>query len=86
MKLPLVLLCSAALAPAAALADDTTRSGEKPGTFESLDKNSDGQLSQEELSGTALASSFDQLDGNSDGAVSKREFQRNTQSKPKRDY
>lgn len=86
MKYPLALLCSAALMSTAALANDDTRSSEKPSTFETLDKNSDGQLSQEELAGTALASSFDQLDGNSDGQVSKREFQRNTKSKPKSNY
>lgn len=86
MKYPLLLLCVAALASTPALSQDETTSKDKqPGTFASLDKDSDGQLSQDELASTGLASSFTELDGNSDGFVSKREFRRNTRSKPASD-
>ncbi len=87
MKYPLALLCAAALTSTAAFAEEDSRSGGKEtSTFDKLDKDADGQLSQEELSGTALSDNFDRLDGNSDGYVSKREFQRNTSSRPKSSY
>jgi Ca2+-binding EF-hand superfamily protein len=44
-------------------------------TFESLDKNSDGQISiQEATSNDDLFVAFKQLDTNKDGALSKAEF------------
>lgn len=85
MKYSLVL-CSAALMTTAAIstafANDENASKDKQGTFASLDKDSDGRLTQEELSGTGLSGSFSELDGNSDGYISKGEFRRNTRSKP----
>jgi Ca2+-binding EF-hand superfamily protein len=84
MKKPFVLLCSAALISTAALAhaNDENASRDKQGTFASLDKDSDGRLTQDELASTPLSGSFSELDGNSDGYVSKGEFRRNTRSKP----
>jgi len=44
-------------------------------TFESLDKNSDGQISiQEATANDELFVAFKQLDTNKDGALSKEEF------------
>jgi hypothetical protein len=81
MKYQLVLVCSAALISGAALANDDKASG-KAGTFETLDTDSDGKLSQEEVAGNdGVASNFAALDGNSDGFISKREFRRNTMPK-----
>jgi Ca2+-binding EF-hand superfamily protein len=81
MKYQIILLASAALVSAAALADDRedkdTRGASS--TFEMLDKDSDGKLSEEEVAGNdKLSGSFDRLDSNDDGFVSKREFRRNT--------
>jgi Ca2+-binding EF-hand superfamily protein len=45
-------------------------------TFESLDKNSDGQISiQEATSNDDLFVAFKKLDTNKDGALSKAEFE-----------
>jgi Ca2+-binding EF-hand superfamily protein len=78
MKYQIILLASAALFAAAAIAGDDKAKG-ATSTFEALDKDADGKLSQEEVSGNdSLAGNFDRLDSNSDGFVSKREFRRNT--------
>jgi len=43
--------------------------------FKSLDQNSDGKITQQEIpSGSPVAAQFDQLDANKDGSLSKREF------------
>ena len=84
MKTQLILLCSAALLSTAAIAEDTDSSKNKGDTFASLDVDSDGKLSQEEVaSNSGLTASFTKLDGDSDGFISKREFRRNTMPKPK---
>jgi Ca2+-binding EF-hand superfamily protein len=83
MKQALALLSSLALLSVAA-ADDRTADDDKSqrgatNTFQTLDADSDGKLSKEEVAGNdALSGSFDRLDSNSDGFVSKREFRRNT--------
>ena len=83
MKNQLIVLCTAALLSTAAVADENRADNDKSDPFASLDADSDGTLSKEELSGSAsLAASFDKLDGNSDGFISKREFRRNTRPKP----
>lgn len=85
MRYQIILLASTALFAAAAVADDRD---DKDGssatsTFEMLDKDSDGKLSQEEVSGNdTLSGSFERLDSNDDGFVSKREFRRNTMKRP----
>lgn len=81
MKYQIILLCSAALASGAALADDKSmRSADD--TFKELDQDSDGKISQAEAEANAsLSSNFDKLDGNSDGYVTKREYHRNTMPK-----
>jgi Ca2+-binding EF-hand superfamily protein len=86
MKYQIVLLASAALVATAVVAGD----GEKKtkgasSTFEMLDKDSDGKLSREEISGSeSLTANFTMLDSDSDGYVSKGEFKRNTRAKPDR--
>lgn len=78
MKYQLILLSSVALLSAPAFAEDD-KSGKSASTFEMLDKDSDGKLTQEEVAGNeSLAANFGRLDSNSDGVVSKREFRRNT--------
>ena len=87
MKYQIILLASAALVSTAAMAgdDESKHSKGKTTVFETLDKDADGKLTQEELSGNeALSASFSRLDGDKDGFVSKREFQRNTVRKPDR--
>jgi hypothetical protein len=90
MKYPLAILCSAALLSGAALAGDKEhdKSGAaKSDTFASLDTNSDGKLSPEEVSGhSSLKESWTNLDSDSDGFVSKKEFKRNTMPKEKASY
>ena len=63
-----------ALAAGVAVADDKDKSS-TAATFESLDRNSDQQLSQSEASSDEYASSrFAALDTNRDGFLSKREY------------
>lgn len=81
MKHQIVFLTAAALLSASVLADDREEKDAKgaSSSFASLDKDSDGKLSQEEVAGSdALSGSFERLDTNDDGFVSKREFRRNT--------
>jgi Ca2+-binding EF-hand superfamily protein len=82
-----MLLCSAALLPAAALANDSRDANmdDRKGTFATLDKDGDERLSPEEVADSRLAGSFSALDRNSDGFVSKGEFRRNTRTKPSSD-
>jgi len=87
MNYRLVLLCSAALASSAAIAEDTQKPAESADTFKSVDVDGDGKISKTEATANAaIASNFEALDGNSDGYVSKREFRRNTMPKPKPSY
>jgi Ca2+-binding EF-hand superfamily protein len=82
MKYHLILLSCAALASTGALADDSKSGKGATSTFEALDKDADGKLSQEEVAGNdTLSSNFAKLDANSDGFVSKGEFRRNTMRK-----
>lgn len=45
-----------------------------PASWATLDANSDGALSHDEVSGTPWADRFKQMDENGDGKVSKTEF------------
>jgi Ca2+-binding EF-hand superfamily protein len=83
MKYQVILLASAALVSTAAIAGDDKDAKGATSTFQALDKDADGKLSQEEVAGnTGLSGSFEKLDSNSDGFISKREFNRNTMRKP----
>jgi len=85
MKYQLIVLCSAALASTAALAEDPDRTKGSGDLFVTLDSDSDGKVSKEEAAAnTSFASNFSALDKDSDGFVTKKEFRRNTmpQSKP----
>jgi len=63
-----------AFAGGTAIADDKDESS-TAATFESLDRNSDQQLSQSEASGDeSVASRFAALDTNRDGVLTKREY------------
>jgi Ca2+-binding EF-hand superfamily protein len=86
MKYQIILLASAALVSTAAMAGDNEKqSKSETSAFEMLDKDADGKLTQEEVSGNeTLSASFTRLDGDNDGVISKREFQRNTRRKPDR--
>ena len=84
MKTRVMILCTAALLSAAALADDKPEPKASGTSFKALDADGDGKLSKEEAAvNEHIASSFDKLDGNSDGYVTQREFQRNTMRRPK---
>lgn len=87
MKTPLILFCSALLSTAA-LAEDTPSSGDSgkdKSMFATLDTDSDGQLSKDEVAASSsLASSFSTIDGNADGYISKKEFRRKVRTKPDR--
>jgi Ca2+-binding EF-hand superfamily protein len=84
MKIPVMLLCGAALVSTAALADDRSNTKESGDTFKALDTDNDGKISKEEASANQhFSNTFDKLDGNSDGYITKREFQRNTMRRPK---
>jgi Ca2+-binding EF-hand superfamily protein len=83
MKYQIILLCSAAVASSAALADEKSMASAND-TFKELDQDSDGKISQAEAqANTTIANSFTTLDGNSDGFVTKREYRRNTMPKAK---
>jgi Ca2+-binding EF-hand superfamily protein len=88
MKHPLVAFCSVALLAAPAFAADDPDTGkDRSDTFATLDADSDGKLSKDEVSGSSsLSASFSMIDRNSDGYISRGEFRRNTMPKPKRDY
>ncbi len=63
------------LGAGAAVADDQDKSSRTAATFESLDRNSDQQLSQSEASADENVSSrFAALDTNRDGYLTKREY------------
>ena len=84
MKIPVMLLCTAALLSSTALADDRSNAKESGDTFKALDADNDGKISKEEASANEhFANSFDKLDANSDGYITKREFQRNTMPRTK---
>jgi Ca2+-binding EF-hand superfamily protein len=89
MKHQLVILAAAAalVATAVVAGDGEKKPQGASSTFEMLDKDSDGKLSREEISGSEnLAASFAMLDKDSDGFVSKGEFRRNTRTKPDSGY
>jgi Ca2+-binding EF-hand superfamily protein len=87
MKTKLVTLCSAILLSTAfaASAEDADKPKDRKDRFATLDADSDGQLSKEEVAGSsALSGSFTMIDRNSDGFISEREFRRNTRAKSDR--
>ena len=87
MKYRLIVLCSAALASTAAIADDTTRTKESADIFKTVDADADGKVSKQEAAANAsFASNFSALDKDSDGFVTKSEFRKNTMPKPDRQY
>jgi Ca2+-binding EF-hand superfamily protein len=84
MKHKFAFMCAAALLSTAALAEDDNKP--KSGVeakFESLDKDTDGRLSKEELSSdSSLSGSFSTIDGDADGYVTKEEFRAKVKTKP----
>lgn len=88
MKTALITFCAAAALSGTALADDTYSHKDKGrnDAFATLDADSDGKLSKDEVAGsTSLSASFSMIDRNSDGYISRGEYRRNTMPKPKRD-
>ncbi|HEY7640163.1 MAG TPA: hypothetical protein VH814_10595 [Steroidobacteraceae bacterium] len=73
---PISALAIALGCGAAAAGDNSDRHGGSPlAQFESLDRNSDQRLSQDEVSGDdQVAGKFAALDVDGDGYVTKREF------------
>jgi Ca2+-binding EF-hand superfamily protein len=86
MKHKFAFVCAAAFAlvSTAALAEgDAKPKNSVEAKFESLDKDADGRLSKEELSGDkGLSWSFSTIDGNSDGYVTMDEFRAKVKMKP----
>jgi Ca2+-binding EF-hand superfamily protein len=79
MKYALLVLCSAALGSAAAIAEDSSRTKGTNDLFKTVDVDADGKVSKEEAAANeSFANNFPALDGNSDGVVTEREFRRNT--------
>jgi Ca2+-binding EF-hand superfamily protein len=90
VKTAIIAFCSAALLSGAALANDTDSDNDKDmsknDAFATLDTDSDGKLSKDEVAGSkSIAASFTMIDRNSDGYISRGEYRRNTMHKPKRD-
>lgn len=86
MKHSLIALSAITLLAAPAFAEDDS-SKDRNDTFASLDSDSDGKLSKEEVDGSSsLSANFSMIDRNSDGYISRGEFRRNTMRKPKRNY
>jgi Ca2+-binding EF-hand superfamily protein len=84
MKTTLIAFC-AALLSTAAIANDNDSADRKNDRFASLDADSDGKLSKDEVAGnSSLSSSFSMIDRNSDGYITRGEFRRNVRSKPGR--
>lgn len=82
MKYALIVLCTAALTSAAALAEDSSRTKEPTDLFKTVDADADGKVSKEEAAANStFANNFSALDGNSDGVVTEREYRRNTMPK-----
>ena len=78
-----VFVCAAALLSAAAFAEDAKPKKGVEARFESIDKNADGKLTQEELAGDSkLSGMFSTLDRDGDGAVTLEEFRAKVQVKP----
>jgi Ca2+-binding EF-hand superfamily protein len=89
MKIALVTLTAALLSTGALANDNETTNDtgkDRNDAFATLDSDSDGKLSKDEVSGSAsLSSSFSMIDRNSDGYISRGEYRRNTMPKSKRD-
>ena len=84
MKYRFIVLFGAALLSTAAIADDTKPAKGANATFESLDKDSDGRLSQSEsTTSNTVSSQFASLDRDGDGYITKDEFKANTMPKQK---
>jgi Ca2+-binding EF-hand superfamily protein len=82
MKYALIVVCTAALASAAAVAEDSSRTKDTTDLFKTVDADADGKVSKEEAAAnTTFANNFSALDGNSDGVVTEREYRRNTMPK-----
>ena len=86
MKYPLIVLCAAALASSAVIANDETRSKDSNDLFSTVDADSDGKVSKEEAAANpSFEKNFDALDGNHDGTVTEREYRRNAMPKKDKD-
>jgi len=84
MKYSLIVLCAAALASPAVMANDEGAPKDSNDLFATVDADSDGKVSKEEAAtNKSFEKNFDALDGNHDGTVTEREYRRNTM--PKKD-
>jgi hypothetical protein len=86
MKYPMIVLCAAAFASGAVMANDETRAKDSTDVFTNVDADADGKVSKEEAAAhPGFEKNFDALDGNHDGTVTEREYRRNTMPKKSKD-
>ena len=85
MKFPMIVLCTAAFASGAVMANDEPRTTQDfTDLFKTADANADGEVNKEEAAAhPGFQKNFDALDGNHDGKVTEKEFLRNTRPKHK---
>jgi Ca2+-binding EF-hand superfamily protein len=87
MKYQMIVLVSAALASASALAEEPNSAKGTTDLFKTVDADADGKISKDEAAANAsFAKNFSAMDKNSDGFVSEDEYRKNTRHKPDRQY
>lgn len=62
------------LSPCVAMAANSDGAAHAPAAWASMDANSDGVLTRQEVESTPWADRFDQIDRNGDGKATKKEF------------